>query len=108
MPAGTRRSAALSEREAATLAKALAHPARVRIVRLLLQHGECFCGELCEHLPLAQSTVSQHLRVLREAGLVRSATCGRAVGYTVDRARLEALASWLRTVLSQAPLKQRR
>jgi len=52
------------------LAKALAHPARVRIVRLLLERQGCICGEICEELPLAQSTVSQHLKVLKSSGLI--------------------------------------
>ena len=56
--------------ELALLAKALGHPARVRILRLLLSHEHCYCGEIVEELPLAQATVSQHLKVLKEAGLI--------------------------------------
>lgn len=58
------------------LAKALAHPARIKILRLLAAQSECRGHELFSSLELAQSTVSEHLRVLKQAGLV----CGRPVG----------------------------
>lgn len=70
--------------------KALGHPARVEILRLLAQRGTCICGEIVDELPLAQSTVSQHLRALREAGLIRGSIDGPAVCYCVDG---EAIAS---------------
>ena len=54
--------------ELGLLAKALGHPARVRILRLLLARDSCFCGEIVDQLPLAQATVSQHLKVLKDAG----------------------------------------
>ena len=57
--------------ELARLAKALGHPARVAIVRMLADHGECVCGDIVSRLPLAQATVSQHLKVLKEAGLIQ-------------------------------------
>ena len=58
------------EVELAALAKALGHPIRVRILRLLSDQGNCLCGDLATQLPIAQSTVSQHLKVLRTAGLI--------------------------------------
>lgn len=60
----------------AAAAKALGHPARVRIVRLLAAQSECLGVELFAELPLAQSTVSEHLRVLREAGIISSHAVG--------------------------------
>lgn len=57
-------------RALARMAKALAHPARVEIVRFLLEGGECMCGDIVGRLPLVQSTVSEHLKQLREAGLI--------------------------------------
>ena len=57
--------------ELARLAKALGHPARVAIVRMLADGGECVCGDIVSRLPLAQATVSQHLKVLKEAGLIQ-------------------------------------
>lgn len=79
--------------ELAALAKALGHPARVAIVRLLLGREACFCGELVEHLPLAQATVSQHLKVLRDAGLIRGEIDGPRVCYCASRATVERVHS---------------
>ncbi len=56
----------------AMMAKALGHPTRVRILRLLAERDTCVTGELASQLPFAQSTVSEHLRILREAGLIRT------------------------------------
>jgi ArsR family transcriptional regulator len=81
----------VGERELAVLAKALGHPARVRILRLLLAREACVCGEIVAELPLAQATVSQHLKVLRESGLVQGEVDGPRVCYCVDRSRLGAL-----------------
>jgi len=66
------------------LAKALAHPARVRIVRLLLERQGCICGEICEALPLAQSTVSQHLKVLKSSGLIYGEIKAPQVCYCIN------------------------
>ena len=63
------------------LARALGHPARVRIVRLLAQRDSCICGELVDELPLAQATVSQHLKVLKDAGIIAGRVQGPAVCY---------------------------
>ncbi|MCA9619482.1 MAG: winged helix-turn-helix transcriptional regulator [Myxococcales bacterium] len=76
------------EREAndtlARLAKALGHPARVAILRLLMRRASCVCGEIVDELPLAQSTVSQHLKQLKEAGLIRGEIDGPRVCYCVE------------------------
>ena len=73
----------------ASLAKALGHPARVRIVQILAERDACLCGEIVDRLPLAQSTVSQHLKILREAGLVRGDVDGPRVCYCLNRRALE-------------------
>ena len=73
-----------SDAELARLAKALAHPARLAILRRLLTQGECVCGEIVEGLPLAQATVSQHLKVLKEAGLIAGEVDGPRVCYCVN------------------------
>ncbi len=80
-----------SDEQLATLAKALAHPVRVQIVRILAQTEGCVCGDLVDALPLAQSTVSQHLKVLKEAGLVRGTIEGPRVSYCIDPAALRRL-----------------
>ena len=71
--------------ELARLAKALGHPARVAILRMLSERGECICGQIVDLMPLAQATVSQHLKVLKEAGLVEGEVDGPRVCYCVDR-----------------------
>ncbi len=80
-----------SDEELAELAKALGHPARVAIVRYLAGRDGCVCGEIVEVLPLAQSTVSQHLKVLKEAGIIRGEVDGPRVCYCLERASLDAL-----------------
>lgn len=77
--------------ELAALAKALGHPVRVAIVRRLLEHGECVCGALVDRLPLAQSTVSQHLKVLKSAGLIRGELDPPRVCYCIDPAAIRRL-----------------
>ena len=69
---------------AARYAKALAHPARIAILRLLLQKNSCICGDLVDELPLSQSTVSQHLRELKDAGLIKGDIEGTSVCYCID------------------------
>ena len=73
-----------SDLDLATFAKALGHPARVQIVRFLLSQDSCMCGDIVEHLPLAQSTVSQHLKMLKESGLIRGTIDGPRVCYCVE------------------------
>ncbi len=70
--------------ELAKLAKAIGHPARVRIVRMLSRKEARVCSQIVDELPLAQSTVSEHLRILKEAGLVRSSQDGPRVGYCIN------------------------
>lgn len=80
-----------SDRETARLARALGHPARVAILRLLAARGECACGSLVDELPLAQSTVSQHLKALKDAGLVQGEIDGPRVCYCIQPAALQRL-----------------
>ena len=80
----SRQAAAARDRELAVLAKALAHPARVAILRHLIRKGECICGVIVSQLPLAQATVSQHLKVLKEAGLVQGEVDGPRVCYCAN------------------------
>lgn len=68
----------------AEIAKALAHPARVAILKTLAERNECICGDLVIDLPLAQSTVSQHLKALKEAGLVQGTIDGPRSKYCID------------------------
>ena len=75
---------ARKEQELAEFAKAISHPARIAILKLLAQRNECICGEIVEVLPLAQSTVSQHLRELKNAGLISGAVDGVKSCYCID------------------------
>lgn len=68
----------------ARLAKAIGHPARVAILRMLVRQEGCIVGDIVEELPLAQSTVSQHLKQLKEAGLIRGEVDGPRVCYCVE------------------------
>jgi len=77
--------------ELATLCKALGHPARVLILRLLGRRDHCICGDIVDELPFAQSTVSQHLKVLKEAGLIRGEIDGPRVCYCLEPAALRRL-----------------
>jgi ArsR family transcriptional regulator, arsenate/arsenite/antimonite-responsive transcriptional repressor len=79
------------DEEIALYAKALGHPARVKIVRFLLEREECMAGAISDELPLAQSTVSQHLKVLREAGLIHGEVDGARICYCADEKRIERL-----------------
>lgn len=76
-----------SAQELAAVAKALGQPARVAIIRLLATRTACTCGELVAELPLSQSTVSQHLKELKTAGLVESASTGARECYSLSTAR---------------------
>jgi ArsR family transcriptional regulator, arsenate/arsenite/antimonite-responsive transcriptional repressor len=75
----------------ATLAKALGHPARVRILRLLTARETCMTRDVVDELPLAQSTVSEHLRILRDAGLVQVSSDGVRSVYCVSARGLAML-----------------
>jgi len=84
-------STRLSDQELAALAKAVGHPARVRILRLLSARKTCMTRELAPKLGLAASTVSEHLRILREAGLIQTQTPDGRLCYCVDDKGLQSL-----------------
>ena len=74
----------LRDNRIADFAKALAHPARVAILQILLKRNSCVCGDLVEELPIAQSTVSQHLKELKNAGIIKGNIEGNAICYCID------------------------
>jgi ArsR family transcriptional regulator len=80
-----------ADEELAAFAKAMAHPTRVRILRLLAKKEARMCSHIVDELPLAQSTVSEHLRILRASGLVRANESGPCVGYCIVPAKLRRL-----------------
>ena len=87
------------DEELARGAKALGHPARVAIVRLLLARGECVCGGIVDRLPLAQATVSQHLKVLKEAGLIEGEIDGPRVCYCANPEAVKRLSELIDTLV---------
>lgn len=97
-PPGTRHDD--EDARLAALAKALGHPARVRIVRYLAGSDACMCGQICEVVPLAPSTVSQHLKVLKQAGLITGEIDGTRVCYSLDRSVLAELPDLLAALLA--------
>jgi len=72
------------EQDLAEFAKALAHPARIAILKVLAEKNECICGEIVDVLPLAQSTVSQHLKELKNAGLIKGTVDGPRSCYCIN------------------------
>ena len=90
----------MTDERVARMMKALGHPARVAILRALAERA-CICGELVEVLPLAQSTVSQHLRVLREAGWITGEIDGPRTCYMLDTASVGELRSVLGPLLER-------
>ncbi|MGB4592479.1 MAG: metalloregulator ArsR/SmtB family transcription factor [Coriobacteriia bacterium] len=92
----------MTDEQMALVAKALAHPARVRIVRLLAAQTECRGHEVFSELPLAQSTISEHLRILKEAGLLISHPVGTSMVYCLVVPTLDEFCAAVGTVAASA------
>lgn len=82
----------------AILAKALGHPARVAIVEFLMKRNDCICGDIVNELPLAQPTVSQHLKELKNAGLIKGSVDGNAICYCIDEKAIEKLQNYFANI----------
>ena len=80
-----------ADADLAALAKAIGHPARVQILRILVRRTSCVCGDIVQELPLAQSTVSQHLKILKDAGLIRGEVDGPRMCYCIEPRTLRRL-----------------
>ena len=98
----TSRTREQAELDLAAISKALGHPMRVRILRLLLSRDACYCGEIVDELPLAQATVSQHLKVLRDVGLIVGEIDGPRTCYCASRDRLATLHDLVGGLLAEA------
>lgn len=72
------------DNQVAKFCKALGHPARIAILRFLINQKSCFCGDIVNHLPLSQSTISQHLKELKTVGLIKGKIEGKSVCYCID------------------------
>ena len=80
-----------NQNELSLMGKALAHPARVAILEILLKSEKCITGDLVHELGLAQSTISQHLKCLKEVGLIKGNIDGTSVSYCLDVTKWESL-----------------
>lgn len=89
------------QNEIASLAKAIGHPARVAILEYLMKVDTCICGDIVNELPLAQPTVSQHLKQLKNAGLIKGNIEGNAICYCVDEKAIEKLQKYFASVAAK-------
>lgn len=79
------------QNQIATIAKALGHPARIAIIEYLMKVNECICGDIVNELPLAQPTVSQHLKELKNAGIIQGTIEGNSICYCIDEKTIDIL-----------------
>lgn len=105
---GASKTSAYSNREItlAKYAKALSHPARVAILQLLARKQACICGDIVDELPLSQSTVSQHLKELKEAGLIKGEIEGVSTCYCIDEQAWAKASELLNKLFSMPAAKQ--
>lgn len=89
------------QNEIATLAKALGHPARIAIIEYLVRVDTCICGDIVNELPLSQSTVSQHLKELKNAGLIKGNIEGKAICYCIDENVLGKIKDFLKNITTE-------
>jgi ArsR family transcriptional regulator len=79
------------QNQIATIAKALGHPARIAIIEYLMKVNECICGDIVNELPLAQPTVSQHLKELKNSGIIKGNIDGNSICYCIDEKTIDIL-----------------
>ena len=88
------------QNELAILAKAIGHPARIAIIEYLLKTDSCICGDIVNELPLAQPTVSQHLKELKNAGLIKGSIEGTAICYCINQQGFNKLKGFFENINS--------
>ncbi|MFC4213322.1 ArsR/SmtB family transcription factor [Pedobacter lithocola] len=88
------------QNQIATIAKALGHPARVAIIDYLLKVNACICSDIVTELPLAQPTISQHLKELKSAGLIKGNIEGNAICYCIDEKTFDILKHYFSNIIS--------
>jgi DNA-binding transcriptional ArsR family regulator len=86
------------QNEMAILAKALGHPARIAIIEYLLKVDSCICGDIVNELPLAQPTISQHLKELKNAGLIKGNFEGVSICYCINETGFEKIKSFFQNI----------
>ncbi|MCX2575560.1 ArsR/SmtB family transcription factor [Pedobacter sandarakinus] len=87
------------QNQIATIMKALGHPARVAIIEYLLEVNACICGDIVNELPLSQPTVSQHLKELKNAGLIKGNIEGNSICYCIDENVFSILKSYFSNIV---------
>ena len=95
-----------SQNQLAQIFKALGHPARVAILEYLLKAKSCICGDIVNELPLAQPTISQHLKELKAAGIIKGTVEGTSVCYCLDSKNLMMVQTFIETISSSNPQNQ--
>jgi DNA-binding transcriptional ArsR family regulator len=88
------------QNELANILKALAHPARVAIIDYLLSVDACICSDIVNELPLAQPTISQHLKELKNAGIIKGSIEGKSICYCIDKKNIKILREYFDSILS--------
>lgn len=88
------------QNQMATIAKALGHPARIAIIEHLMKVNACICGDIVNELPLAQPTVSQHLKELKNAGLIKGNIEGNAICYCINDEKMEILKNYFDKIIA--------
>lgn len=91
----------VEQNEMAVLLKAIAHPARIAILEYLIKVDACICGDIVNELPLAQPTISQHLKELKNAGLIKGSIEGTSICYCVDKTGIDRIRSYFSGVSTQ-------
>ena len=94
------------QNQIATLAKALGHPARIAILDFLLKVDTCICGDIVNELPLAQPTISQHLKELKNAGIIKGNIEGNAICYCIDETVLDILQNYFKIISTKIEKKK--
>jgi len=95
------------QNELAVLAKALGHPARIAILEYLMKVDACICGDIVNELPLAQPTVSQHLKELKNAGLIKGNIEGTAICYCINESGFEKIKGFFRHITEYLEKKKK-
>ncbi|MBW7936375.1 MAG: winged helix-turn-helix transcriptional regulator [Flavobacteriales bacterium] len=90
-----------NQNQIAMMAKALGHPARIAIIEHLLKVNACICGDIVSELPLAQPTVSQHLKELKNAGLIKGSIEGNTICYCIDERAFKILKNYFTKIITK-------
>ncbi len=88
----------ISQNERAILAKALGHPARIAIIDFILKSNSCICGDIVNELPLSQPTVSQHLKELKNAGLIKGSVDGSTICYCINEIGFQKISAFFQNI----------